>query len=163
MVELNRELSFDAMSILKNWIWIESKPFLWIWIESWIQKSWIVISLPCCPYSSLCWNPLGFMKFTKVMNCVSIVKFQQHILLSVHTLWLMGNLYGRSQLAKKINVMIHDSASIQDVVLEKRPMSISISWNISQIHPGVVWVFLSFEDIPICLLNQPSAKSKMRK
>ena len=45
MVELNRESSFDAMSILKNWIWIESKHFVWIWIESWIPKSWIVTSL----------------------------------------------------------------------------------------------------------------------
>ena len=48
MVELNRESNFDAMSILKNWIWIESKHLVWIWIESWIQKSWIVTSLSDC-------------------------------------------------------------------------------------------------------------------
>ena len=45
-VELNRESSFIAMSILKNWIWIESKHFVWIWIESWIQKK--VESLHLC-------------------------------------------------------------------------------------------------------------------
>ena len=45
MVELNSESSLDAMSIFKNWIWIESKHFVWIEIESWIQKSWIVTSL----------------------------------------------------------------------------------------------------------------------
>ena len=38
-------LEFDAMHILKNWIWIEYKHFVQIWIESWIQKSWIVTSL----------------------------------------------------------------------------------------------------------------------